>query len=254
IFQDFGNRPWYHLQQYLDGIGEYVRDGGALAVVGGDQAFSASDFDGTAIADVLPAQLLPPTAPSVDETPAQAHLTDAGKRHPVTELVSGAAANETAWSRLPRLPGLNTLGAVRDGAQALLTAQDGRPILVVGEAGRGRTLALTTDASWYWSFVAAGQEQGPRAYETFWHSAIRWLVRDPALTPMRLTAERTTYEPGGDPPALGDRLDSLPFHDPERVEVGQRKTRPLWDKWGVLVALCCIAGTEWSLRRRWGYA
>ena len=53
---------------------------------------------------------------------------------------------------------------------------------------------------------------------------------------------------------LGDRLDSLPFRDPERVEVGQRKSRPLWDKWGVLVALCCIAGTEWSLRRRWGYA
>jgi len=363
IFQDFGNRPWYHLQQYLDGIGEYVRDGGALAVVGGDQAFSNSDFDGTAIADVLPAQLLSPTSPAVDETPAQAHLTDAGKRHPVTELVSGAAANEAAWNRLPKLPGLNTLGPVRDGAQALLTAQDGRPILVVGEAGRGRTLALTTDASWYWSFVAAGQEQGPRAYETFWHAAIRWLVRDPALTPMRLTAERTLYEPGGDPPALdahvrgsdygaasgaqlratlssaddpvqrpagnavagqdgtarivlpqlppgaykavvtarrpdggeigqaeeafvvapagaelsrpsprpeilqsiaeatggklidlGDRLDSLPFHDPERVEVGQRKTRPLWDKWGVLVALCCIAGAEWSLRRRWGYA
>src|SRR5712671_1449317 len=359
IFQDFGNRPWYHLQQYLDGIGEYVRDGGALAVVGGDQAFSASDFDGTAIAEVLPAQLLPPTAPTVDETPAQAHLTDAGKRHPVTELVSGAAANESAWGRLPKLPGLNTLGPVRNGAQSLLTAQDGRPILVVGEAGRGRTLALTTDASWYWSFVAAGQEQGPRAYETFWHAAIRWLVRDPALTPMRLAAERTNYEPGGDPPALdahvrgsdygaaagaqlratlssaddpvqrpvgtavagqdgtarivlpqlppgaykavvtarrpdggeigqaeeafvvapagaelsrpsprpetlqaiaqashgklidlGDRLDSLPFHDPERVEVGQRKTRPLWDKIGVLVALCCIAGAEWSLRRR----
>jgi hypothetical protein len=46
----------------------------------------------------------------------------------------------------------------------------------------------------------------------------------------------------------------LPYRDPERVEVGQRKTRPLWDKWGVLVALCCIAGAEWSLRRRWGYA
>jgi hypothetical protein len=252
---------------------------------------------------------------------------------------------------------------VRSGAQTLLAAQDGRPILVVGEAGRGRTLALTTDSSWYWSFVAAGQEIGPRAYETFWHSAIRWLVRDPALTPMRLTADRTTFEPGGDLPALdaqvrgsdygaaagaqlratlssgddpvprpagtavtaqdgsahivlpplppgaykatvvargadgaeigeaeeaftvapsgpellqpaprpdilqaiasatggktidaGDRLDALPWRDPERVEVGQRKSRPLWDRWGVLVALCAVVGVEWTLRRRWGYA
>src|SRR5712672_1223250 len=201
IFQDFGNRPWYHLQQYLDGIGEYVRDGGALAVVGGDQAFSASDFDGTAIAEVLPAQLLPPTAPAV-EIPAQMRLTDAGKRHPVTELVPGLAANEHAWAKLPPLPGLNTVGSVKDSAQTLLTSQDGRPVLVVGEVGRGRTLALTTDASWYWSFVAAGQEMGPRAYETFWHGAIRWLVRDPALTPMRVAAERTTFDPAGDPPAL----------------------------------------------------
>ena len=52
----------------------------------------------------------------------------------------------------------------------------------------------------------------------------------------------------------GDRLDSLPWRDPERVEVGQRKSRPLWDRWGVLVALCCIVGAEWTLRRRWGYA
>jgi hypothetical protein len=52
----------------------------------------------------------------------------------------------------------------------------------------------------------------------------------------------------------GDRLDTLPFRDPQRVEVGQRKSHPLWDRWGVLAALCCIVGAEWTLRRRWGYA
>jgi len=362
IFQDFGNRPWYHLSQYLDGIASYVRDGGALAIVGGEQALSASDFATTAIDSVLPVNLTS-GGPPVDETPAQVRLTDAGKRHPMTELVSGIAANEHAWARLPQLPGLNTIGSVKDNAQTLLVAQDGRPVLVVGEVGRGRTLALTTDASWYWSFVAAGQELGPRAYETFWHGAIRWLVRDPALTPMRVTSERTTFDPNGEPPALdvqvrgsdygaaagaqlkvqlssaddatqrpasqavagadgtarlvlpplppgaykaivaakrpdgspvgeaeeafvvqpagaellqaaprpevlraiadvtrgklldeSERLDTLPFRDPERVEVGQRKSRPLWDRWGVLAALCCIVGVEWTLRRRWGYA
>ena len=73
---------------------------------------------------------------------------------------------------------------------------------VIKEAGRGRVLALLSDSSWYWSFVAAGAQQGPRAYETFWHSAIRWLVRDPALTPMRVTAERPSFEPGSEAPAL----------------------------------------------------
>jgi uncharacterized membrane protein len=361
IFQDFNHRP-YRMSQYLDGIAAYVRDGGAFAMLGGDQSFSAGDYLNTSIEGLLPFSLLPPGVPAVDETPATLKLTEAGKRHPLTELVPGAAQNEALWARLPKLPGLNTAGPLKPGAQVLLQAQDGRPVLAVGEAGRGRVLALTTDSSWQWSFVAAGQELGPRAYETFWHSAIRWLVRDPALTPMRVQAERPVFEPGeqpaldaqvrgsdygaaggaqlvvqltsgekgtlpplaggsagenGDarivlPPlsegswratviarkadgtevgvaeeaftvatggpellqpaprpdllesiakATGGRLidektalASLPLRDPERVEVGQRVTRPLWDRWVVLALLCLVAGAEWILRRRWGYA
>ena len=52
----------------------------------------------------------------------------------------------------------------------------------------------------------------------------------------------------------GDSLAGLPWRDPERVEVGQRTSKPLWDNWKVLVALCCVVGLEWTLRRRWGYA
>ena len=362
LFQNFNHRP-YRMSQYLEGIAEYVKDGGAFAMIGGDQSFSAGDYSGTAIEGVLPVSLLPPGAPSVDESWAQLRLTEAGKRHPITELAQGGPQNDAAWARLPRLPGLNTLGSLRPGAQALIEAQDGRPVLVVGEAGRGRTLALSTDSSWYWSFVAAGLELGPRAYETFWHAAIRWLVRDPALTPMRLQAEKGSFDPSGEVPSLdaqvrgsdygaaagaqlsvqivsaddpkprvvpgpkagndgtarvllpllpagaykatvtarrpdgtvigeaeeafvvaptgaemlqaaprpellkaiaeatrgklldaGDRLSELPWRDPERVEVGQRLSKPLWDRIWVLALLCGVVGLEWTLRRRWGYA
>jgi hypothetical protein len=290
-------------------------------------------------------------------------LTDAGRRHPVTELAASGSQNESIWSSLPRLPGVNTTGPLKGGSQILLQSGEGRPVLVVGEAGRGRVLALLSDSSWYWSFLAAGAQQGPRAYETFWHSAIRWLVRDPALTPMRVASERPSFEPGGEPPSLdvqvrgsdygaaagarisvvtssatdaqqhpagaaiagpdgnarvilpplpagaykatatakradgttigesedafvvapasrelieaaprpeilravaeatkgrlidaGDALATLPWRDPERVEVGQRTSRPLWDNWKVLAALCLVVGAEWTLRRRWGYA
>jgi hypothetical protein len=331
-------------------------------MLGGEQSFSAGDYLNTAIEEILPLSLLPPGVPAVDETPALLKLTEAGRRHPITELVPGTAQNEALWGKLPKLPGLNTAGTIKPGAQVLVQAQDGRPVLVVGEAGRGRTLSLLTDASWQWSFVAAGQELGPRAYETFWHSAIRWLVRDPALTPMRVQAERPVFEPGETPvlgvevrgsdygaaggaqlvvqltngetgqvapvsggtagesgdarvtlPALaegawratviarkpdgtevgiaeeafnvapggaellqpaprpellelvakatggrvideGTSLTGLPFRDPERVEVGQRVTRPLWDTWTVLALLAAVVGAEWVLRRRWGYA
>jgi uncharacterized membrane protein len=361
LFQNFNHRP-YRMSQYLEGIADYVRDGGAFAMIGGDQSFSAGDYSGTAIEGILPAALLPPGAPPIDESWAQLRLTEAGRRHPMTELLQGAA-NEAAWARLPKLPGLNAIGSARPGAQVLLEASDGRPVLVVGEVGRGRTLALTTDSSWYWSFLAAGQELGPRAYETFWHAAIRWLVRDPALTPMRLQAEKQSFDPttdvpsldvqvrgsdygaaagaqlavtlvGGDDPRprttpgpkagadgtarvqlpnlppgaykatvvarrpdgtqvgeaeeafvvaptgaellqaaprpdllkavaeatkgrvleVSDQLVDLPWRDPERVEVGQRLSKPLWDRWWVIAVLCAVVGLEWTLRRRWGYA
>ena len=361
IFQNFNHRP-YRMSQYLDGIAAYIRDGGAFAMIGGEQSFGAGDYAGSPIEEILPVALPSPADPHVDEQPAQLQLTDAGKRHPVTELLPGAAQNAALWAGLPKLPGLNTIASVRPGAQVLLQSTDGRPVLAVGDAGQGRSLALLTDSSWMWSFVAAGEELGPRAYESFWHAAIRWLVRDPALTPMRLQSERASYEPG-EPiqldaqvrgsdygasagaqlsvqlfsgaggamqpfagptagadgsatvqiPALpagayraqviertpagavageaeeafvvapagaeledlsprpellealakatggkrisaSDSLSSLPFHDPERVEVGQRTTRPLWDTWMVLAALCAVVGAEWLLRRRWGYA
>ncbi|MFN2547748.1 MAG: glutamine amidotransferase [Myxococcales bacterium] len=201
IFQNFNHRP-YRMSQYLDGIAAYVRDGGAFAMIGGDQSFSAGDYASTPIEEILPVTLFPPGPTALDETPVQLHLTDSGKRHPVTELATNGPQNESAWSRLPKLPGVNTTGPLKGGSQVLLSSSEGRPVLVVGEAGRGRVLALLSDSSWYWSFVAAGQQQGPRAYETFWHSAIRWLVRDPALTPMRVASERPAFEPGSEPPAL----------------------------------------------------
>jgi hypothetical protein len=52
----------------------------------------------------------------------------------------------------------------------------------------------------------------------------------------------------------GDSLAGLPWRDPERVEVGQRTSKPLWDNWKVLALLCAVVGVEWTLRRRWGYA
>src|SRR5256886_10654703 len=190
------------MSQYLDGIAAYVRDGGAFAMSGGDQSFSAGDYAGTPIEEVLPVALLASGPTAVDETPAQVHLTESGRRHPITELATAGSQNESIWAALPRLPGLNTIGPLKGGAQTLLVSSEGRPILVIGEAGRGRVLALLSDSSWYWSFVAAGAQQGPRAYETFWHSAIRWLGRDPALTPMRVAADRPAFEPGREAPAL----------------------------------------------------
>jgi hypothetical protein len=45
----------------------------------------------------------------------------------------------------------------------------------------------------------------------------------------------------------------LPLLEPPVVEVGRSKDQPLWDRWYYLVALVALLGTEWFLRRRFGY-
>jgi len=53
-----------------------------------------------------------------------------------------------------------------------------------------------TDGTWYWGFVAAGDGQGGRAHQRFWNGALRWLVRDPSLTPLQIQPDRPAVEPG----------------------------------------------------------
>ena len=197
IFQNFGYRP-YHMAQYLPGIAEYVEGGGAFAMLGGEQSFSLGDYGGTPIEEILPVTLLPTAAPGSTAELVAPRLTDAGARHPLTRLVPSATANAGVWSALPKLPGHNLTAGAKAGAQVLLDdpAHGGAPVLAVGQFGRGRSMALTSDSTWYWSLVAAGAGQGARAYETFWHNAIRWLVRDPAFTPVKLTSERDVFEAG----------------------------------------------------------
>ena len=204
IFLDFAFQPYRSLdiERFLPNLREYVRGGGAFAMVGGDQSFAQGHYAGTPIADVLavnPAEGLGETA-----EPFRPRLTAEGRRHPVTSLVPGEAANEAAWSSLPQLPGLNftaPLGAA-EGARVLLEAPtllvNGRaaPVVAVREVGAGRSLAVTTDASWYWGFVAAGDGQGGRAHQRFWNGALRWLVRDPSLTPLQIQPDRPAVEPG----------------------------------------------------------
>ena len=59
-------------------------------------------------------------------------------------------------------------------------------------------MAVTTDSTWFWRFLAVGEGSAGREYERFWGSALRWLIRDPELARVRLSAERSV-SPLGEP-------------------------------------------------------
>ena len=223
IFQNFDYAP-YEMQSYLPRIKEYVQRGGSFLMIGGDRSFAEGRYAGTAIEQILPVRL---GAPGVLKGSYRAEVSRALARHPIVALGPDPALTRQTWRALPALYGANTVSGVKEGAQVLLQHPRARlqggarlPILVVGEAGRGRVAAMTADASWRWRFAADDSTVGSDEYELFWDRMIRWLTHDPLLEPARISTDRERYGLGGELVVSGKlRDENYRPTDKTRVEL-----------------------------------
>jgi uncharacterized membrane protein len=213
IFQNFNYGP-YQVAPYLPGVRDYVMGGGALVMVGGDLSFAGGGYAGSALEPILPVTLdQGGTSEAFSMGPFRPKLTEAGNGHPVTSLLLEPRANQKRWESLPLLDGLNRVAGLAPSATALMVhprdkASDGTPapVLSVADVGRGRTMALATDSAWHWGFQAAGAGDDARSYQKFWENAIRWLVRDPVLSLLRVELDKPEFNRGE---MIGVRLRSL---------------------------------------------
>ena len=224
LFQNFDYGP-YQMAAYLPRIREYVRRGGAFAMIGGERSFAGGGYASTPIEEVLPVRLPPASTP-----PSQTVVTDRFQprldpervHHPLLALGADPASSAARWQALPPLEGANVVhGAERD-ATVLLTHPTRRsvggllPILVLGEHEEGRVLALTVDTAWRWGLTSGGVTGDASTYERFWDRALRWLSRDPTLDPARLTTDRERYGPDADVRVQGHLRD--PHYRPFAAE------------------------------------
>lgn len=203
VFQNFEYGP-YQMARYLPRIRDYVLRGGSFAMIGGPLSFGSGAYAATAVAEVLPVEV--PSAQVPDDQRVASgrfkpRIVRGMEHHPLLALRPHPAANATAWSRLSPLVGVNIVTRVRAGSSVLLEhprlsmpgSPQRLPVLVLGRAGEGRTLALTTDTTWRWGMTTGGRTGDPSAYEAFWDRAVRWLARDPSLEPARITTHRERY-------------------------------------------------------------
>ena len=210
IFQNFNYLPYFDFgsSELLGNIAEYVKDGHALVMTGGDRSFDLGEYGTTPLAEILPVKLLVP-GEKVDLVPFQPVASSAGLVHPITQLGPTQAESAQMWADLPDLDGMNLSRGLADGAAMLLghptlRDPDGQPmpVLAVREVGQGRTMALAVDASWRWSFTEAGAGRGNQAYLRFWKNAMRWLVADPE-------DRRVVVTPSSENVLLGDPVTLL---------------------------------------------
>ena len=206
ILQNFSYRP-FGIGSYLPQLRSFVEQGGGLAMTGGDLSFSSGGYHGTELAAVLPVRLLPAKQVQAAQLVSTARfrpvLTPAGRTHPIMRLSGTPEGNRRFFARAPSLTGLNIVAGAK--ASALVLARHPKlrdpqgmrlPVLAVQQIRKGRSLALMTDGIWRWAFHAQRQGVDRRNFDRFWQNAVRWLIRDPELSYLRVAVDRPRTRPG----------------------------------------------------------
>ncbi|MBI5261597.1 MAG: hypothetical protein HY852_07245 [Bradyrhizobium sp.] len=152
---------------YFDNIARYVRSGGAVLVSAGPDYASNTSIWRTPLDSVLPAEPV-----GVTEKPFYAHLSDAGKRHPVTRGLDGSGSEPPRWSRFFR-----TVDTRNVSSPPVMTGADGKPLLLLSHYGEGRVALLLSDHIWLW---ARGYEGGGPHLDLLRRMS-HWLMKQPDL-------------------------------------------------------------------------
>ncbi|MBI3268362.1 MAG: hypothetical protein HYZ53_05020 [Planctomycetes bacterium] len=204
------------------------KNGTGLLMLGGLENFGAGGFGGTPVGELLPVRLADDTGQRRGN-----YTLRKGASAPVDFLLSLAEKDPPsadAWQRLPALDGGVGFGPAKPGAEVLLEANDGRPILVSQTYGRGRAAAFASDSTWRWILMDA---KGQELHRRFWRQLVLWLARQDQRGERNfwLALERFQFLPGDEVDVAaylvgpGDRF--LPDARLESVLAGPKGESPL---------------------------
>ena len=195
IFDDLPSHLYID-PNYLDNVREFVRGGGAFAMIGGPNLLDGGRYARSPLGDVLPIQVTGREDYRRDSS-YDVRLSRAGLNHPITRLMQSEAENIDLWKEMPGLDGINLL-TPKSYKNVLMESADGssRPILTVGDYGKGRVLVLATDYSWKWYMGMVEKGKGTWAYLRLMERIVRWLTKDPSLDPVQIEFAENRAIPG----------------------------------------------------------
>jgi hypothetical protein len=159
---------------YLGNIAKFVENGGALLTEVGPEFAGPGSLAASPLASVLPAL---PAAPGTLTATFAPAITSLGARHPVTAPFAGQPL--APWNRLE--------AAAPAAGDVLMTGPGNLPLLILGDAAKGRSGILLSDQLWLWT--RGGPHEGPAL--PLLRRIVHYLLREPALEPESLTATIT---------------------------------------------------------------
>lgn len=143
---------------------DWVQAGGGLGMVGGYLSFQGieakANYRATVLADILPVQM--EVGDDREERPEGIQAAVRGS-HPITAGMD---------AQFPALLGYQRLKP-KDSAQVLAEFSNNDALLVVGEAGAGRTLAYASDIGPHWAPAEFTEWDG---FSKMWQQAVAWLA------------------------------------------------------------------------------
>ena len=176
----------YRLTKYLARLAGYVELGGGLIMVGGPSSFAGGNYAGTPLDSILPVEQ-PRKDKASDSKSFVPRYTQAGLAAAVTRPI-----RDLLGLSLPEMAGTNLLGQARPGSIVLwehpeISVSDhSMPVLALGEAGDGRTIALSVDSTHRLAFSPMAAGVSGRAYGALWDGLLGWLMRDPRYEAARV--------------------------------------------------------------------
>jgi len=195
VFQNFRFGS-FDTDQYAERIVDYVKAGGATLVVGGELTFLAEMLPRSPLKELFPVRIpdLKTWHDYFDLGEFRPRVTSAGLRHPIFADGEMPADLEGTLARLPALEGANLQGCPAPSATVLLEHPRARtecgplPLLTTADLGDGRVALVGTDSLWRWAFVPA-EPDPEHLHRTLVGNLVRWLTRDPTLSPFELQIE-----------------------------------------------------------------
>lgn len=154
-------------------LAERVNQGMGLIMLGGANSFGGGGYGKNPLGEALPVRMSSADERAVNPPIDNAlHVRDDIILSQITpHFVTRIDGAEVGWEGLPPLQGANRLLPTNVG-ELLIRGRGGESILIAGQYGSGRVLALAADSTFRW--YRRGHED---FHQRFWRQCILWLAR-----------------------------------------------------------------------------